>query len=74
MTVSMTVFGPDSNAYAATQSVQWMIPDDGSWAGCGLVLIIDREVHQDPVKYRLHVHYMFTDRSVGDLEGEAGFR
>jgi hypothetical protein len=74
MTVTMTVFGPDGNAYAATQSVQKMYPDGSSSAGCGLVVIIDREIHADPVRYRLHIHYVFADRSVGDLEAEARFR
>jgi hypothetical protein len=74
VTVTMTAFGPDGNAYAATQSVQRMIPVGSSIAGCGFVRIVDYELHPDPVKYRLRVHYVFADRSVGDVEGEAGFR
>ena len=74
LTMTMTVFGPDGNAYAATQSREMELGEGGTFFGGGLVVIIDREVHADPVRYRLHIHYVFADRSVGDLEAEAGFR
>jgi len=74
LTLTMTVFGPDGSAYAATQSREIKLGEGGTFFGGGLVVIIDREIHADPVRYRLHIHYVFADRSVGDVEAEARFR
>jgi len=72
LTVTMQIFGPNGDMYATTGTRQVTMGDGDSLLGCGLATARDYDPsHAFPVKYRLHVHYVFDDRAQGTVEPEA---